>query len=424
MIARPAGCVVRTLGELVLAALPGAQVGAGVRLRPARRLPLAGEVAALDGSRVVIAPYGSIAGIAVGDRVELDEAASAAPLGFALLGRAVDAGGNPLDGKGPLEAPKLRIDGGAALLPGDRAPIGDVLWTGIRAIDGLLTIGRGARVGFFGAPGAGKTTLLESIAAHARGDAVVLALIGERGREAQAWLERCDRRTTVVCATSDRSAAERIRAADVALAQASLLRERGLHVILIVDSLARYCAALREQRVALGEAVGRGGYPPAVWASLARYLEGAGHARIGSITLLATVLSDGADDREPLSDAARSLLDGHIVLSDRLARAGHYPAIDVLASASRTMDGVTDAAHRSAARTVRAALALLAQTRDARELGLGEPDAVLAAACAAEGELESFLRQSGTASPDETRAKLRLLAASLKVDEPVHRPEL
>ena len=185
-------------------------------------------------------------------------------------------------------------------------------------------------------------------------------------------------------------------------------------MVLIVDSLARYCAALREQRVALGEAVGRGGYPPSVWASLARYVERAGNGARGSITLLATVLSDGADEREPLSDAARSVLDGHIVLSSALARAAHYPAIDVLASASRTMNDVAGAQTAADARRVRATLALLAQTRDARDVGLAAIDPALATAVAAEPALEAFLRQGDPSSPDETRRALRSLATILE----------
>ena len=414
MIARPAGCVVRTLGETLLAALPGARVGAGVRIRRTGCAALAGYVVAVERSRVAIAPFGGLTGIAVGDRVEVDDRALDVPLGFAALGRAIDGAGEALDGRGALPLLARRALQNGAPAPGERRPVERPFWTGVRAIDGLLTIGRGARVGIFGAPGAGKTSLLETIAAGAVGDAVVLALVGERGREAQAWFARCDRRTTIVCATSDRSAAERARAADVAMLQAQTLRERGLHVVLIVDSLARYCAALREPRVALGEAVGRGGYPPSVWASLAQYVERAGNGTRGSITLLATVLSDGADEREPLSDAARSVLDGHIVLSSVLARAAHYPAIDVLASASRTMNDVAATQTAADARRVRAALALLARTKDARDVGLAAIDSALATAVAAEPALEAFLRQAAPSSPDETRCALRSLATLLE----------
>ena len=241
---------------------------------------------------------------------------------------------------------------------------------------------------------------------------MVLALVGERGREAQRWLERIDARTTIVCATSDRSASERLRAADVAMSQAETLRARGLHVLLVIDSLARLVAANRERRTALREPVGRGGYPAGVWADLARYLERAGNDARGSITLFATVLSDGADERDPLSEAARSLLDGHIALSATLAGAGRFPAVDVLASASRTMSAVVDADHLREAARVRAALALLAETKDVRELGLGtsfDPD--LAAAVAAEPHLEAFLRSSHPAPFASTRADLRAVAA-------------
>jgi len=412
VIARGVGWIVRTLGETAVAALPGARIGDGVFVRSARGEALAGEVAAVERARVTISPYGSLSGVAVGDRVEIAPEALRVPVGFAALGRVLDARGMPLDGRPVPRGAVARIERAAAPSPAQRLAVNEPFWTGVRALDGLLTIGRGARIGLFGAPGAGKTTLLETIARGARGDAVVLALVGERGREAQAWFERVDRRTTIVCATSDRSAAERVRAADVAMAQARTLCDRGLHVVLVVDSLARYAAALREQRVALGEPVGRGGYPATVWAELARYLECAGNAARGSISLLATVLSDGADDREPLSDAARSLLDGHVILSGALAQAGHYPAIDVLASTSRTMHLVVKPDHAAAASAVRAALALLAQTADARAVGLANFDEPrLDAALRAEAAIGAFLRQREPVSSAQTLAALHSVAA-------------
>ncbi|MFZ1125835.1 MAG: EscN/YscN/HrcN family type III secretion system ATPase [Candidatus Baltobacteraceae bacterium] len=414
MIARGAGCVVRTLGETVLAALPRARVGDGVFVRASSGALVAGRVAAVERARVSIAPFGPLLGIAVGDRVEIAAEALDCVLGYGALGRALDAAGGALDERGAVRGTRLPVTRCAAPAPHERRAIDTPFWTGIRAIDGLLTLGRGARVGIFGAPGAGKTTLLETIAAGARGDAVVLGLVGERGREAQAWLERVDRRTTVVCATSDRSAAERVRAADVALAQAIALRRRGLHVVLVLDSLARYAAALREARVALGEPVGRGGYPPGVWAELARYLEGAGNAAAGSITLLATVLSDGGDEREPLSDAARSLLDGHLVLASDLARAGHHPAIDVLASASRTMNAVAGPRHRLDAQAFRAALARLHESKELRALGFAGEEGELGRAVAAEPAMQAFLRQREPSTPEETLRSLRSVAALLE----------
>jgi type III secretion protein N (ATPase) len=411
VIARGAGCVTRTLGGTVLAALPGARVGDGVRIRSARGV-LCGEVASVERARVAIAPFGPVAGVAVGDRVEVSNDAHFCPAGFAALGRALDPAGIPLDGRPAVAGSRAHVVRDRALAPAERRPVQEPFWTGLRVLDGLLTIGRGARIGFFGAPGAGKTTLLETIAAGGRGDAVVVALVGERGREAQAWCERIDRRTTIVCATSDRSASERVRAADVAMTQAQRLRDAGLHVVLIVDSLARYAGALREQRSGCAEPVGRGGYPASVWAELARYLERAGNGRHGSITLLATVLSDGADEREPLSEAARSLLDGHVALSSALAQAGHFPAIDVLQSASRTMAAVVSSAHGTDARRVRAALALLAQTQDARAFGLAtDGDPALRSAVRAEAALGAFLRQREPSAPQETVRSLRSLAA-------------
>jgi type III secretion protein N (ATPase) len=335
-------------------------------------------------------------------------------LGTCAFGRAVDARGAPLDGGPPLHG---RTVGAVAIapLPHERAPVTAPFWTGVRAVDALLTVGRGARAGIFGAPGAGKSTLLEALVAGCSADAVVVGLCGERGREAQQWIERRDARTTVVCATSDRPAEERIACVATAFAHAAALRERGLHVAFVLDSLARFAAALRETAIARGESAGRGGYPPSVFADLARTLEIAGTLRAGgSITLLATVLSDG-DDRDPVSDAARSLLDGHLQLSPRLAQAGHFPAIDVPASASRTMEAVATPAHRRDAAVVREALAWLARTEEARELGIVPEGADAARAIAAEPFLRRFLRQGGEAvAPGAALGMLAELADTMK----------
>jgi type III secretion protein N (ATPase) len=340
---------------------------------------------------------------------------ASAALGTCALGRALDAFGTPLDGGPPPSGRRVALPR-VAPLPCERAAVDRPFWSGIRAIDGLLTFGRGARVGIFGAPGSGKSTLLEAFVAGCRADAVVVGLCGERGREAQRWIERCDARTTVICATSDRPAAERIRCVETAFAHAAALRERGLHVAFVLDSLARFATALREVALARGESTGRGGYPPSVFSELARVLEIAG-AQTGSITLLATVLSDG-DDRDPVSDAARSLLDGHIQLSPRLAQAGRFPAIDVPASASRTMDAVAAPAHRRRAAAVRAALDLLERTAEARTLGILPEGEAAARAIASEPGLERFLRQGdGAASPAETLAMLAELADTLEVPD-------
>ena len=331
---RGAGTVVRTQGAAVFAALPLARVGDGVRIRT-RTGTVDGEVLSVERRGTAIAVFGGAHGIAVGDRVAVDPEALGCVTGFGALGRALDARGRPLDGKGPLRGSLARASVRESPSPETRQPVNAPLWTGVRAIDALLTVGRGARVGIFGAAGTGKSSLLEAIARGARSDAVVVALIGERGREAQERIAKVDARTTLLCATGDRSPAERARAAELALTQAAALRAAGLHVTLLFDSLARYVEAVREQRVALREPVGRGGYPPSVWFALARLLERAGTDATGSITLFATVLADSDDERDPLAEIARSLLDGHLLLSRPHARAGRFPAIDVPASVSR-----------------------------------------------------------------------------------------
>jgi ATP synthase in type III secretion protein N len=336
-------------------------------------------------------------------------------LGACAFGRAIDACGLPLDERPPLRGRAVALDVSAPA-PSDRVSITVPFWTGIRVLDGLLTIGRGARIGIFGAPGAGKTTLLETLVRNCTGDAVVVALVGERGREAQRWIGRLDDRTTVVCATSDRPAQERVTAARVAVAHAAALRDRGLHVLLVFDSLARFAAASRELAVAAGESTGRGGYPPSVFAQMARLVEVAGALEHGSITLVATVINDG-DDRDPVSEAARALLDGHVALCQRLAEAGRFPAVDVPASASRTMDAVADASHLRNSRRIRRALALLARIDDARSLGIEPGDRSARMAIAAQPRLDAFLYQEGLGSHwSNTLAELMQLAQLLDDD--------
>jgi FliI/YscN family ATPase len=406
------GCVISASGGVIAAQLPAASVGEGVRIAGARG-DIAGVVTALQHSHALIATHDAVDGIAAGDTVWCDPAALTMPLGTAMLGRAIDARGIALD-----EGPKLsgRAKSVAVTAPqlSQRRAVSTPFWTGIRCVDALLTIGRGARIGVFGPPGCGKSTLLHLLMRGAYTDAVVVGLVGERGREAEEWMRLYPRYASIVCATSDRSAAERVHAARIAMAQADTLRSRGLHVLLILDSLARFAAALREVALACGESVGRGGYPPSVFADLAKLVEVPGNARRGSITLVATVLSDG-DERDPVSEAARSLLDGHIALSPRLAQAGRFPAIDLLGSTSRTMSEVVQADHDADARLVRRALAALAQTEDARSLGIMPAEPFALRAMAAEPQLEALLRQGKLpARPAQSLSALAAAADILK----------
>ena len=242
------------------------------------------------------------------------------------------------------------------------------------------------RLGIFGPPGAGKSTLLRTLARDVRADAVVVALIGERGTEAERQFAILNGRTTIVCAPADRSAGERIAATELAMAQACRLRACGLDVVLILDSLARYAHAVREIALSCGEPPGRAGYPSTVFARLAELCECAGATAGGSVTLLATVLSEVADPSDPLAEAVRSHLDGHLVLSRARAERGAFPAIDVPASLSRPMPAVVSPEHLAASARVRAAFARLDGAREARELGLTPPDPL-------EPALEAFVRQ-------------------------------
>ncbi|MBC5811048.1 MAG: EscN/YscN/HrcN family type III secretion system ATPase [Candidatus Eremiobacteraeota bacterium] len=412
MIAVAAGRVVRTMGETIVAAFPGACVGACVRIRRAAGPPLRGSVASVERGRAAIVPFGPATGIAVGDGVETDEE-DRLVLGFAAVRRAVGAYGEPLDGCAPLRGLRYPVRP-APVSPLQRAPVSVPLCTGIRVLDGLLTLGRGARIGTFGPPGSGKSQLLEEIARGVVADAIVIGLVGERGREAQQWIARRDARTTIVCATSDRPARERVRAAEIAVAQAAALRSRGFHVLLVLDSLARYASAASDLRRTLGEAPGRGGYAAGVWDDVAGLLEIAGETAEGSITLVCSILTDGDDERDPLAVAARSYLDGHVLLSAELARAGRFPAIDVLASASRTMAAASGPEVVAAAAAVRQALALLAASEDFRAAGLAGEDPALTRAARCVGDLDAFRFGVQGTPIVQTLERLRDLAQRLR----------
>jgi len=326
--------------------------------------PLLAEVIGFSGAEVILAPYGPLQGVAVGATVHALADEAKVPCGPALLGRVIDAFGRPLDDR-PLEAgPGLHHTPLYAPAPSPlkRRGVDHPLATGVRAIDSALTIGIGQRVGIFAMAGGGKSTLLGMLARQAQADVNVIALVGERGREVREFLddslgEDGLARSVVVVSTSDRPALERVRAAHAATAIAEGFRAEGKTVLLLVDSVTRFARGLRELGLSAMEPPVRRGYPPSVFAELPRLFERAGNDANGSITAFYTVLAEDDDNSDPVAEEVRSILDGHIVLSRKLAQAAHYPAIDVLGSASRVFTRVASREHREAASKMRALMA-------------------------------------------------------------------
>jgi len=363
------GRVVQAGGTVLRATGLRARIGQQCRVSapgfgPDSGEPLLAEVIGFAGAEVILAPYGPLQGVAVGAAVQAMAEEAQVPCGPALLGRVIDAFGAPMDGR-PLDA-------GAGLQftplhapapsPLQRRGVDEPLATGVRAIDAALTVGEGQRVGIFAMAGGGKSTLLGMLARQARADVNVIALVGERGREVREFLDESLgaeglARSVVVVSTSDRPALERVRAAYAATAIAEGFRREGKRVLLLVDSVTRFARGLRELGLSALEPPVRRGYPPSVFAELPRLFERAGNDAHGSITAFYTVLAEDDDNSDPVAEEVRSILDGHIVLSRQLAQAAHYPAIDVLASASRVFTRVTAPAHRAAAAQLRALLA-------------------------------------------------------------------
>jgi flagellum-specific ATP synthase len=340
-----------------------------------QRQPIAAEVVGLRDGKVLLMPFGDLRGIAAGSEVIATGRPLAVPIGEGLLGRVVDAFGRPLDGKplhGPSSASYLRLEPHNPL---SRVRIRDMMETGVRCIDCLLTLGKGQRVGIFSGSGVGKSTLLGMIARNVRSDVNVIALIGERGREVLEFIERNLgaeglRRSVVVVATSDQPALTRCRAAYTASAIAEHFRDRGRDVLLIMDSITRFAMAQREIGLAVGEPPTSRGYTPSVFAALPRLLERAGTAEgKGATTALYTVLVEGDDINDPVADSMRAILDGHIVLSRELANHGHFPAIDLLNSSSRLLVDIVAPAERELVLKATAALSVAAKSRDLVDVG-------------------------------------------------------
>jgi flagellum-specific ATP synthase len=335
------GTVTRVVGLLVESKGPAARVGDICEVRTGLGQPRLVEVVGFRDGALLSVPLGDTAGIRPGDVVVVRGGALTVPFGDGLIGRVIDGLGQPLDGLGPLQGTKPTPLRRPPINPMARAPIQMPIGSGVRAIDALLTCGRGQRIGVFGGSGVGKSTLLGMMARGTEADVVVLGLVGERGREVRSFLEhdlgpKGRERSVVVVSTSDSPPLARLRAAYAATAIAESYRDAGKQVLLMMDSVTRFAMAQREVGLAAGEPPTAKGYPPSVFARLPGLLERAGALRgLGSITAFYTVLVDGDDFNEPVADAVRGILDGHIVLSRELASRNHYPAIDILPSVSR-----------------------------------------------------------------------------------------
>ena len=370
------GRVVRTVGLLVESKGPRARVGDLCELvQPGGRRGVALEVVGFRDGLLQTVPLGTTTGISPGDRIVASGGSASVGVGASLLGRVIDGLGRPLDHGGPLDGSTLYPLHPPPLNPLSRESIVAPLGTGVRAIDGLLTCGRGQRLGVFGGSGVGKSTLLGMMARGTAADISVIALVGERGREVRSFLEHDLgpeglARSVVVASTSDHPPLVRLRAAYAATAIAEYFRDQGKNVLLMMDSVTRFAMAQREVGLAAGEPPTAKGYPPSVFALLPSLLERAGNVRgRGSITAFYTVLVEGDDHTEPIADHVRAILDGHIVLSRELAARNHYPAIDILHSVSRTMPDVATVQHRLKAGTVREWLATIRNTEDLVNVG-------------------------------------------------------
>jgi type III secretion protein N (ATPase) len=397
--------VIALTGLTIRAVAPAVRTGEIVIIdRPAPHGPLEAEVVGFDDATAVLMPLGDAAGIGLDDPVRPLGSRLKIKCGDGVLGRVLDGLGRPSDGLGPIRGETIAWD--VERNPPDpmaRSRVEKPLPLGIRALDGLLTAGDGQRIGLFAGSGVGKSTLMGQIARQCAADVVVIALVGERGREVREFLEDSlgeegRKRACVVCATSDVPALVRLRSAFVATSVAEYFRDRGARVLLMMDSVTRVARAQREVGLAAGEPPARRGYPPSVFALLPRLLERTGPGRVGSITAFYTVLVEGGDMEEPIADEVRGILDGHVVLDRAIGARNRWPAIDVLHSLSRVMDLVVPEPHRAAAARFRQLLSAYETKRDLIALGAYQKgsDKVTDEAIARIDRLEAFLRQGRT----------------------------
>ena len=397
-----AGCLTRMVGLTLEATGCQAAVGDRCEIVSADDTRIEAEVVGFAGERLYLMPTGDIHGLKPNARVVPRPHAGTVRVGPKLLGRVVDGACRPLDGQGPIETEASVRLTGSPINPLLRQPITQPLDVGVRAINGLLTIGRGQRVGLFSGSGVGKSVLLGMMARYTAADVIVVGLIGERGREVKEFIERIlDReglaRSVVVATPADYPPLMRLHGAWLATAIAEYFRDRGKNVLLIMDSLTRFAQAQREIALAIGEAPATKGYPPSVFARLPQLVERAGNgvAGEGSITAFYTVLAEGDDQNDPIVDAARAVLDGHVVLARRIADGGRYPAIDVEASVSRVMHDLVPESQFELVRRFRQISALYEHNRDLITIGAYQrgSDPRIDGAIARWPQIESYLRQ-------------------------------
>jgi len=394
------GRVTQIVGNVLESAGPPCSLGECCQIEDAAGHVYSGEVVGFRGTTVLTMPLEKPSGVRYGDSVIALGSRPSLPVGEELIGRVVDGTGFPLDTRGPLPCRERRALDGPAPLALERLPIREPLGCGVRAIDGFLTCGRGQRLGIFGGSGVGKSTLIGTMARGTSADLTVLALVGERGREVGEFLEDLGeqgrRQSVVVVSTSDQSPLLRIRAALAATAIAEYFCQSGRNVLLVIDSLTRFAMAQREIGLAAGEPPTAKAYTPSVFSLLARLVERAGRFAKGSITAFYTVLMEGDDQQDPLVDAVRSLVDGHIVLDRRLASQNHYPPIDILDSLSRLMPAVATREHLTRSSQLRALLSAYVRAEDLIRIGAYTKggDAELDRAIAILPRLQAFLRQN------------------------------
>ena len=419
---RRTGEVVQMAGLVVESAGPIVGVGEFCEIRTSTGRRVRAQVVGFRDGRVLSMPLEDADGLRMGDLVVARSQDARVPVGPGLLGRVLDGFGHPIDSGPPISPADAYDLYGTPGNPLAREPIREPLTTGIRVLDSLLPCGKGQRIGIFGGSGVGKTTLLGAMCKHNSADVTVIALIGERNREVREFVEHelgpeGMRRAVLIVATSDRPAPLRVRACFAALAVAEYFRDQGAGVLLVMDSVTRLAMAQREIGLAAGEPPAQKGYTPSVFAILPRVFERAGNFGRGSITGFFTVLVEGDDFNEPICDAVRAILDGHVVLSRQLAAGGHYPAIDVLQSVSRLESQLATADQARACRKVREALSLFRQSEDLIQLGayVAGSNPQLDSAIRLRPELLAFLRQDAQSKVprEETLAGIASLAAAL-----------